>query len=193
MNTETLSEIRSKLVHIEAMVALGCTLDEACGIVDVTARTYRRWKEVVEFSRVPEPEFTSRVPDIVDFLPELEAEFGRTFVAGGTNLFNRGDVADDMYIVVNGRVWIAELNSMVGEGEIVGEIGIFSEARRRTATAITVGDCELVRIPREKAFELGARRPSVGLSITHVIAERLAQNLADSQATVARLHVAGIY
>jgi CRP-like cAMP-binding protein len=193
MNTETLSEIRSKLTHIEAMVALGCTLDEACGIVDVTARTYRRWKEVIEFSRVSEPEFTTRIADMAEVLPELEVEFGRTFVSAGTVLFNRGDLADDMYIVSSGKVWIAELNSMVGEGEIVGEIGIFSEARRRTASAVTVDDCELVRIPREKALELGARRPSVGLSITHVIAERLAQNLADAQATVARLHVAGIY
>ena len=193
MNTETLSEIRSKLTHIDAMVALGCTLDEACGIVDVTARTYRRWKEVVEFSRVSEPEFTTRVPDIAEFLPELEAEFGRSGVPAGTVLFNRGDLADDMYMVASGKVWIAELNSMVGEGEIVGEIGIFSEARRRTASAVAVDECELVRIPREKALELSARRPSVGLSITHVIAERLAQNLADAQATVARLHVAGLY
>jgi hypothetical protein len=193
MNTETLSEIRSKLTHVDAMVALGCTLDEACGIIDVTARTYRRWKEVVEFSRQPEPEFDVRVQDIAGFLPELEAEFGRTAIPAGTMLFNRGDVADDMYVVASGTVWIAEFNTMVGEGEIVGEIGIFSEARRRTATAVTVDDCELVRIPRDKALELGARRPSVGLSITHVSAERLAQTVADAQATVARLHVAGIY
>jgi CRP-like cAMP-binding protein len=163
-------------------VALGCTLDEACGCVEVAPRTYRRWKEVVEFSRTVEPDGGVRVQDIAEFLPELEAEFGHITLPGGTTLFTRGEQAEDMYVVAHGTMWIAELDTKVGEGQLVGEIGIFSESHKRTASAVALEDCELVRIPRDKALELSTRKPSVGLSITHVIADRLEQNLAAAEA-----------
>jgi CRP-like cAMP-binding protein len=190
MNTETLSEIRAKLSQIDGLVAYGCTLEEACGCLDVTARTYRRWREVVEFSRVDadeEPE------SLAAALPDLEAEFGRTMVGAGEILFARGDLADCMYVVASGSVYVPELDARVDAGGIVGEIGVFSEYHARTATALTATDCELVRIPRERAIALSCSRPALGLSITQIMADRLTRNLADARATVARLHVAGIY
>jgi CRP-like cAMP-binding protein len=65
--------------------------------------------------------------------------------------------------------------------------------RCRTATAIAAEDCELVRIPRDKALELMYRRPTVGLAITHVRADRLTRNAYNTRAAMTLAQLPGIY
>jgi CRP-like cAMP-binding protein len=174
MNTETRSLLRATVARIDDLCAAGRSLEDACREVETAPRSYRRWKELLAFSRMDEPEVRSE--SIVSILPDLEAEFGRLSFAEGETLFALGDYADDMFVVVGGSVRIVELKTMVQAGEVVGEIGVFSEQHRRMASAVCAEDCELVRVPRARILEISCGKPGIGLSMTQIIAGRLARN-----------------
>ena len=53
----------------------------------------------------------------------------------GDVLFRKGDEAEHLYILVEGRVDFPEVNVSVKPGEIFGEIAFFSPERRRTLSA----------------------------------------------------------
>jgi CRP-like cAMP-binding protein len=184
MNTETLSLLRAMVAKIDALYADGHTLEEACKSADATPRSYRRWTEILAYSRTEEPEVRSA--SIASILPELEAEFGLTKFAAGEVLFCLDDYADHMYVVASGTVQVVELDATIHAGEIVGEIGVFSEMHRRMASAVCLEDCELIRLPRERALELSCRKPTVGLAMTQIIADRLTRNAEQARAGLAQ-------
>jgi len=188
MNIETLSLLRATVAKIDALCAEGLSLETACKNADATPRSYRRWKELLAFSRADEVEV--RLESFASILPQLETEFGRTSFAAGETLFRLGDYADHMYVVVSGAVRVEEIDAMVYAGEVVGEIGVFSEAHRRTASAVCAEECELVRIPRDRAIEMSSRTPGIGLAMTQIIADRLTRNLAyGAGQAAARFHM----
>jgi CRP-like cAMP-binding protein len=178
MNTETLCLLRATVTKIDGLCADGHSLENACKQVEATPRSYRRWKELLAFSRLDD--LAARFDNIASILPDLEAEFGRIKFAAGEALFHLGDYADHMYVVANGTVLVVELEATVHAGEVVGEIGVFSEAHRRTASAVCIEDCELVRVPRDRALEISCRKPGIGLAMTQLIADRLTQNMAQN-------------
>ncbi len=191
MNTETLTLLRTTVAKIEALCADGHSLEDACKSLDATPRSFRRWTEILAYSRTDENEV--RHDTIGSILPELEAEFGCTKFTAGEVLFRLGDYADHLYVVISGSVSVVELDAVIGAGEIVGEIGVFSEAHRRMATAVCLENCELIRLPRERAFELSCRKPTIGLAMTQIIAERLSQNAEQVRANVTRTYPCGTY
>jgi CRP-like cAMP-binding protein len=195
MNTETLSLLRATVAKIDDLCAAGHSLEDACKEAEATPRSYRRWKELLAFSRTDE--FEVRMASIASILPDLEAEFGRIKFAAGETLFHLGDYADHMYVVASGTVRVVELDATVHAGEVVGEIGVFSEARRRTAGAVCIEDCELVRVPRERALDISCRKPGIGLAMTQIIADRLSSNLEQNAEQVrgmmGRLYPSGTY
>ena len=74
--------------------------------------------------------------------------------AGGTVLFKHGDPADQVYVVKRGSVRIVEFGKTLAPGDLFGEIAIFNERARRTATVVCDGDCELYNVSSEKILEL---------------------------------------
>ena len=189
MNAETHSLLRATVAKIEALCADGHSLEDACKSLDATPRSYRRWTEILAYSRTDEHEVGRDT--IGSILPELEAEFGRTKFAAGESLFRLGDYADHMYVVISGSVSVVELDAVIGAGEIVGEIGVFSEAHRRMASAVCRDDCELIRLPSERALELSCRKPTIGLAMTQIIADRLSRNAEQVRANAARTYPSG--
>jgi hypothetical protein len=49
--------LRATVAKIDALCAAGLSLDDACKQADATPRSYRRWAEILSFSRT-EPEDT---------------------------------------------------------------------------------------------------------------------------------------
>ncbi len=82
-------------------------------------------------------------------LERIAAEIEECEVDAGTVVLAQGDVADDLYVCVTGR-----LNVSVGDRHLdtlgvddwFGEIGLL-EHRPRTATVTAIDDCRLWRIP----------------------------------------------
>lgn len=74
----------------------------------------------------------------------------------GCVLMRQGEFADAMYVITKGVVDVVQMGAdgqrthlaLLGEGEVVGEMGVLS-GHARNATVVAVNDVETLRIPRE--------------------------------------------
>ena len=99
----------------------------------------------------------------------------RHHFAAGQIIFNEGDEANEVYIIVSGEVEFL-LNDapigMDGEGGIVGEMALINETVH-SATARARTDCTLDTINRERFLALIERSPPFALHVMRVMADRL--------------------
>jgi methyl-accepting chemotaxis protein len=107
----------------------------------------------------------------------------RTF-AKGDYLFRVGDPSDDMFMIMKGAIRIEEIDIVLGPGEMIGEIGIFSAEKARTATARCQSDVEVRSISAHKVFEICAQSPSFGCQLMQLIISRLNQRVTKHVAEV---------
>lgn len=92
-------------------------------------------------------------------------------------LFHRGDPADAMYIIVSGELVVREIGASRGPGAIIGEMGILSRTRSRTATVLARTDCVLWRLAAVKARQLWFQHPAFALHLAEVLVDRLIDDL----------------
>lgn len=75
----------------------------------------------------------------------------RRLLTPGQVLFQAGEEADALFVVVKGRLELAEglIDQQIGEGEIVGELGLFVETKgyRRKMTVRAATLVEVFRVP----------------------------------------------
>ncbi len=91
----------------------------------------------------------------------------------GEVLFRKNDPSDALYYVVRGRVSLLEIELEVGQGTVLGEIGLFSPDHRRTCTARCVSDCELLMVSATDAMRLYYQDPEFATYLIHLITRRL--------------------
>lgn len=108
----------------------------------------------------------------------------RTLKAGAT-VFRRGDVADTIIYVAHGTLRLEGLDARVVEGEVVGEIGLFSPDKRRTQTLVCETDVEIYEMTDEMLFQLYYQQPHVGFFVIRRITERLLMDLRRHEAALA--------
>ena len=90
-----------------------------------------------------------------------------------TVLFRKGDVADAIYFLANGKLLIPELQKTISPGTLVGEMGIFRPDKDRTASVVCKTECELYEISQDNVEKLCLENPQFGLFLTKLIASRL--------------------
>jgi CRP/FNR family transcriptional regulator, cyclic AMP receptor protein len=93
----------------------------------------------------------------------------------GDVIFERGDVADRMYVVAEGEVEIVIGDIVI---DVVGPEGIFGEMaligkEPRSATARARSDCRIVEIPEKRFLYLTQETPYFALEVMRVMADRL--------------------
>ena len=96
-------------------------------------------------------------------------------LSAGQTLFNEGEPADLMYVLMSGTVMIMVNNRMVETAEagaIIGEMGMIDEGAR-SATVVAKSDCRLVPIDRKRFNFLIQQTPNFALHVMRVIAKRL--------------------
>lgn len=91
-------------------------------------------------------------------------------------LFEKGDLATEMYLLLSGSVRLAGVGVSLGAGSLIGEIGIFSSDGRRMDTAICEADTELGVIAHEKVVQLYYQNPSFGFYLIKLVIHRLLEN-----------------
>ncbi len=101
----------------------------------------------------------------------------RRFVKAGQTLMIKGDNADRMYYLVNGKMEIRELGKILEPGAVLGEIGVFARDQKRTATVACISDCELYELSESKAKQLYFQDRSFGLAVLQLIIARLMENM----------------
>lgn len=97
--------------------------------------------------------------------------------AKGEYLFRIGDLADKLFLIHKGQIRLPELDVIVQPGQILGEMGLFSPGRRRTASAISEETVEAYTMGRDEVVQLFSLNPSLALELMQLSNKRFIQNL----------------
>lgn len=91
----------------------------------------------------------------------------------GDVLFRKGDAADHLYFLVEGRLEFVEIGEAMEAGRLFGEIAFFAPDKRRTLTARCTTDCTVLRIDEATFQQLYFQNPSFGFQVVTLVAGRL--------------------
>jgi len=91
----------------------------------------------------------------------------------GEVLFAKGDPAEHLYFLAEGRIDFVEIGQTMGPGRMFGEIAFFSPSRRRTLTARCKDDCLVLSVNEPTLRELYYQNPSFGFELVGLVAARL--------------------
>jgi CRP/FNR family cyclic AMP-dependent transcriptional regulator len=94
----------------------------------------------------------------------------------GEILFKRGDVADEMFFVISGRLRLRELGVDILPGALVGELGLLAPGRTRTQTLECVEPAVLQRISYDRLEQLYFQNPQFGVYFLRLTTARLFEN-----------------
>ena len=96
----------------------------------------------------------------------------------GTVLFREGDAANELFYIASGTLRSPELNQSLGAGNLIGEVGMFSEDHRRAATVLCETDCVCYSMTDEAAYLLYIQSPQLGFYLIRMIIQQLRNELA---------------
>ena len=105
-------------------------------------------------------------------LPYVTSERRRA----GEILFKRGDAADCLYFLHKGRVTLGELHSTMEEGELFGEVGVFSRSNVRTSSARCETDAVLFKLSAEQAKRICFENAQIGYHMMQLVTDRVARD-----------------
>lgn len=118
------------------------------------------------------PLFTACRGNSLDLISRLADEVD---VADGHVLLRQGDLAQEFFLIVDGRVRIERDGATInwlGSGDFLGEIALVDEGRR-TATAVTEGPAKLLVISHRDFHSLLDSSPAIRTAIMQGLAARL--------------------
>jgi CRP/FNR family cyclic AMP-dependent transcriptional regulator len=118
------------------------------------------------------PLFTQCRAEPLDLIARLADEVD---VPDGYTLMRQGDLGQEFFVIVDGRVRIERDGATVnrlGPGDYLGEISLLQESRR-TATAITEGPTKLLVITHQGFNSLLDSSSSIRAAIIQGLASRL--------------------
>jgi CRP/FNR family transcriptional regulator, cyclic AMP receptor protein len=98
----------------------------------------------------------------------------KTYIAGA-RIFEAGDAASEMFVVVDGEVEILlgkRVVETVGPGGIFGEMAIV-DGEPRSASVVAKTDCSLVPVTRSRFTYLIQNTPFFAIEVMQILAARL--------------------
>ena len=101
----------------------------------------------------------------------------------GDVLFNKGDIAKEMFYTVSGNFLIKEIGIELPPGRVLGELGFIDPNNKRTATVESLENGEVLTITYDRLLELYFQNPEFGYYFLRLTTERLMQNIARLEAT----------
>jgi CRP/FNR family cyclic AMP-dependent transcriptional regulator len=91
-------------------------------------------------------------------------------------LFQVNDPANTLYYVLEGTLFLPEVDKELGPGSIVGEFAIFSNAGRRTATAVAKTKCVVMGLTKAAVFSALVQHPQLGIHLLKMVTIRMLEN-----------------
>lgn len=128
---------------------------------------------------------------------EFEYEWLRPYMkpvrlGAGFTLHRKGDLAEEAYILVRGVISLTEPGVTLEPGAFFGEMGLFTEENRRTATAVAETDIDLLCVRYDELLELAAQNPQFGFYLMKLMMKRMQHNVELAQAGAAEALKGGI-
>lgn len=102
----------------------------------------------------------------------------------GDLLFNKGDVADEMFLTISGKFLVKEIGVELPPGRLLGELGFVSPNNRRTQSVECIEDATVMTISYDRLLEVYFAYPDFGYFFLRLSSERLLQNIARLEGTV---------
>jgi hypothetical protein len=103
----------------------------------------------------------------------------------GAVLFRKGDLADEMFLIVKGKYRVAEINIELQPGHIFGEMGLLTSGSHRTGTVECIESGHVLTIHYDQVRELYFENPEFGFYFLRLVGERLLQNLKNTEELLA--------
>ncbi|MCO5122982.1 MAG: cyclic nucleotide-binding domain-containing protein [Rhizobacter sp.] len=112
----------------------------------------------------------------------------RTKRKAGEVLFEKGDQADHLYFLAEGKIELVEIGASVEPGTMFGAIAFFAPDKKRTLTARCVTKCTVLTIDESTLKQLYYQNPQFGFELMAQVASgltadkhRLEQQLAQPE------------
>jgi CRP-like cAMP-binding protein len=99
----------------------------------------------------------------------------------GDVLCKKGDAANEMFLMVSGKLLVTEFGIELPPGSPVGELGFLTPNNRRTATVECTEAAQVLTITYERLLELYFQNPQFGCYFLVVTSQRLLQNIARAE------------
>lgn len=103
----------------------------------------------------------------------------------GKILFQKGDPADEMFLIVKGKYLVKELGIELLPGHIIGEMGLLTADNSRTQSVVCIQSGHCLAITYDKVRELYFENPEFGFHFLQLTSQRLLQNVARLEAQLA--------
>jgi CRP/FNR family transcriptional regulator, cyclic AMP receptor protein len=141
----------------------------------------------IDLYRVREITLLSRKVSAAEAAGDLSGVWLRPYMKSrkyraGQVLFHRGDRADRLYLLVEGRLELADIGREIEPGRIFGEIALFSPSNQRTHTVRCVTDCSVLDIEKSTVKQLYHEDPAFGFHLITLVAARLSEDVERVQA-----------
>ncbi len=95
----------------------------------------------------------------------------------GDIIFKAGDQADRMFYIKKGAIRLVEINKIIRECQVIGEMGIFSPFKERTASAVCEEDLETYTMGRDEVIKFFGQDPKLAIEMIQLSIKRFIENL----------------
>lgn len=98
-------------------------------------------------------------------------------IAEGVTLYRKDDTAEAAFVIVKGNIHLPEKDVTLGPGAMFGEIGLFADDNRRTASAVAASDVELLALRYSDLMQLATQNPQFGFYLMRLMVRRMQHNV----------------
>ena len=95
----------------------------------------------------------------------------------GEVIFKMGDKADKMFYIKKGAIKLPEINKVVPEGEVIGEMGLFSPFKTRLVSAVCEEDLEVYTLDKDEVVSLAQKNCQVVIDLMQLSCRRFIENI----------------
>ena len=131
--------------------------------------------------------FTRSAPAREESIEAMLPFMRQSTIRKGEYLFKKGDHAGHMYYLMEGTLQLIEIDKTVSKGAIIGEIGMFSPSRERTATAVAATDCRLLSVDDSTLYQAYYQNPKLGFYLISLIAGRFVEVQSSTPGSLASM------
>ena len=113
------------------------------------------------------------------FLGEVSLHMRPLVCVPGENVFTEGEIGNEMYFIIRGKLKVllnSKVVSTLTDGDFFGEIALFTDQKRRTATVKSISYSDLYRLDRELFDEVLRRYPKIADHIKEIANKRMTEN-----------------
>ena len=90
----------------------------------------------------------------------------------GEHLFRQGEKADKIFLVLNGEVKLVRANTRLGQGQLLGVVGCFTQQATRINSAICLTAVQVASITRDKLRLAMRQEPAISEMLLRTVTER---------------------